>query len=259
MCRRRRKSRSSLRSPPGSHPRKRRNKTPSCGERSDRAGAPWRHAIPPLPAPRGSRDLPRIPACGAPRPARPGRRRNDRPGGRDPRPCERPPPAPRPRMRSRGCSRCGAPRCRHIPAGSWSRSETGCSTPRSQAATRRRCCTIRARARRSDRSRSHRNRCGPAHPRSWPSPFRRLVARHPPSRYSAAVHRRGAFGMATIASAPARRRCRASSVAFRRCEFDRSPHLAMTTCRYSLGTTMVPSSALFMRAMRACRSFFRPV
>ena len=31
----------------------------------------------------------------------------------------------------------------------------------------------------------------------------------------------------------------------------------MTTSRYSLGTTIVPSLALFIRAMRACRSSFR--
>jgi hypothetical protein len=31
----------------------------------------------------------------------------------------------------------------------------------------------------------------------------------------------------------------------------------MTTSRYSLGTTIVPSPALFIRAMRACRSSFR--
>jgi hypothetical protein len=37
-----------------------------------------------------------------------------------------------------------------------------------------------------------------------------------------------------------------------------SHRFVTTTSRYSLGTTMVPSSALFMREMRACRSSVRP-
>jgi hypothetical protein len=40
--------------------------------------------------------------------------------------------------------------------------------------------------------------------------------------------------------------------------FAESTHrFVMTTSRYSLGTTIVPSLALFIRAMRACRSSFR--